>query len=82
MLQTVAIFKEVSSSRVRHFSSFFKLTLQLLQRVKDTTKKDSKFSESDNHPDLSDLKAPKTDTASRYRKKSSSKSDNDSNSDP
>ena len=62
-----------------HFSN---LHYNYYSAWKYTTKKDSNFLESDNHPDLSDLKAPKTDTASSSRKKSSSESDNDSNSDP
>ena len=62
-----------------HFSN---LHYNYYSAWKYTTKKDSSFLESDNHPDLSDLKAPKTDTASSSRKKSSSESDNDSNSDP
>ena len=32
-LQTVAIFKEVSSRRLRDLSAFFKFALQLLQRL-------------------------------------------------
>ena len=62
-----------------HFSN---LHYNYYSSWKYTTKKDSNFLQSDNHPDLSDLKAPKTDTASSSRKKSSSESDNDSNNDP
>lgn len=44
---------------------------------KYTTKKDKNVLESDNHPDLWDFKAPKTETASKSRKKKTEDSDDD-----